>query len=65
MFDAKVIAQGLLKLLVEGAAVGEGLAGPDLLKIRNELLQRRQVGLGDVDGWWAHYYLSSNPAYVS
>src|SRR5690606_36902225 len=48
-FHTQVPAKRLLQLLVHRATIGQCLAAPDLLQIRNELLQRWQEGLGDVD----------------
>ena len=50
MPKAQVVAKRLFQLLVKRPGVGQYLVFPDLLQIRNELLQRRQIGLGDVDG---------------
>lgn len=50
MLDAQIFAQLFFKLLMERAAVGEDFVVPDLLQVGGELLDGRQVGLGDVDG---------------
>ncbi|MEA3641477.1 MAG: hypothetical protein VBE63_16255 [Lamprobacter sp.] len=51
MLDTQILGQCLLELLVEGAAVGEDLVVPDLLQVGDKLLERGQVGLGDVDSF--------------
>lgn len=56
MLDAQVVAQGFFKLLVKRSAVGQDFVGPDLLEIENELVQRRQTRLGDVDRF-GHFLL--------
>ena len=47
--DPEMVAESLLELLVEGAAVGEDAAFPDLLQIGRQLFQRWQEGLRDID----------------
>ena len=54
MLDAQILAQRLLQLAVEGAAVGEDLAVPNLPQERDKVLKRRQVGPGNVDGLVGH-----------
>lgn len=49
MLNPQVFAQGLLELLVKGAAVGQYPVLPYLLKIGNEFGQGREVGLGHID----------------
>jgi hypothetical protein len=51
VFDAQIRTQGIFKLVVKRAAVGQHLVGPDLLQIRHELFQWRKVGLGHIDGF--------------
>lgn len=51
---SEVAAQRLLKPLVKRPAIGEQPAVPDLLQIRDELRQGRQVWLGDIDRAGAH-----------
>lgn len=50
VLDAEVVTQGLFELLVKRAVVGEKLAVPDLLQEGDEVLQRGQMRLGDVEG---------------
>jgi len=49
VLDAQVVAQGFFKLLVKRPAVRQDFVGPNFLKVGNELFQRGQDGLGDID----------------
>ena len=51
MLHTQIFAQRLLQLLVERAAIGKHFAFPYFLQIGDKLFQRRQKGLGDVDGF--------------
>jgi len=57
VLDAEIFTQRLLQLLMEGAVVGQNLVLPDLLKVGDKLLQRRQVRLGDEDRVRIHIHL--------
>jgi hypothetical protein len=46
---AQVLGERVFQLGMEGAAIGQLAAGPDLLQVGQELLQGRQVRLGDED----------------
>ena len=50
VLDAEIARQFRFELLVEGAVVGQPAAGPDLFEIGDELVEWRQMWLGNKEG---------------
>ncbi|MOA46255.1 hypothetical protein D3C78_1687460 [compost metagenome] len=54
VLDTEVVGKSSFQFLVHRPAIGEDLVLPDVLQIGEELIQRRQIGLGDVNRFVVH-----------